>query len=81
MSLDGARCLLGAELLVVENHFSQLYFCFRIERIPAIIYSVIPVLSPMDSNGGIVFVLFCLVFWLHLWHVEVPSPGMEPTSQ
>ena len=22
-----------------------------------------------------------LFFWLHLWHVEVPGPGIEPTPQ
>ena len=27
------------------------------------------------------FILVNLFTWLHLWHVEVPGPGMEPMLQ
>ena len=33
------------------------------------------------SFPGLVIFFFFFFFWLHLWHVEVPEPGIEPVPQ
>ena len=27
------------------------------------------------------FLIYRIFFWLHLWHTQVPGPGIEPTPQ
>ena len=34
-----------------------------------------------NTDSSWKYLSLSLFFWLHLWHVEVPRPGIEPAPQ